>query len=62
MYIKAIHQRVLLYYHIAGIYCEKKYLQNQAILLSEEIFVIFDFNLPDDFHNFDLQQAKQDII
>ena len=32
------------------------------ILLSEEIFVIFDFNLPGDFVIFEVQQAMLDTI
>ena len=35
---------------------------NQTILPSEEIFEIFDFNLPDDFCDFNLQQATLDTI
>ena len=34
---------------------------NQAILLSEEIFAIFDFNLPGDFVIFNLQPNRTDI-
>ena len=30
-------------YRIAGIYCEKKFFANGLILLSEEIFVIFEY-------------------
>ena len=36
----------------SGNLSQEKIFANQAILLSEEIFVIFDFNLPGDFCDF----------
>ena len=36
---------------------QEEIFANQAILLSEEIFAIYDFNLLDDFCNLNLQQA-----
>ena len=46
----------------SGNLSQEKIFTNQAILLSEEIFAIFDFNLPGDFAIFNFQQAMLDTI